>query len=116
MRKPDKIEDVRETGGVRLTYACPFCGKETVIELNLEEAMDLADGLVKKLHIQDIFPNMDVTTREVMVSGICQKCQDEYFGGEEDGTEYDEPEPNDDEYVDEFGNVGEGNAAKADLC
>ncbi len=90
MRKPSKIEDVRETGGVRLTYACPFCGKETVIELNLDETLDLSSGLANHRHVQDIFPNMDATNREVMVSGICPKCQDEYFKEdpeEEEGEE-----------------------------
>jgi hypothetical protein len=107
MRKPSKIEDVRETGGVRLTYACPFCGKETVIELNLDETLALSDGLANHRHIQDIFPKMDATNREVMVSGMCPKCQDKWFN---------EPEEDDEEYVDEFGNVGEANAAAADLC
>lgn len=79
MKKPSKIEDVRETGGARLTYVCPFCGKETVIELTQDECLDLFSGLAARSYVQDIFPNKDATFRELMVSGMCYECQAEFF-------------------------------------
>jgi len=38
---------------------CPFCGKPVSIE-------DFRD---------------DLSRREFKISGLCQKCQDEFFGG-----------------------------------
>lgn len=55
---------------------CPFCGKVTVIEVSEEQAFAFffTDELV-----QNIFPEMEVSSREVLISGICEDCQREIF-------------------------------------
>ena len=55
---------------------CPFCGEKTVIEVAEEQAFAyfFTDALV-----QDIFPKMEASSREVLISGICEDCQEKIF-------------------------------------
>lgn len=61
---------------VEITKVCPFCGKITAIEVTEEQmfAYFFTDELV-----QNIFPEMEASTREVLISGICKDCQKEIF-------------------------------------
>lgn len=83
LRKPDKIEDTPD-GGCNLSYRCPACGTTTVIKLSLDEALDLSSGLANRKPIQDILPGKTPTEREVMMSGLCPKCQDDFFNSDGD--------------------------------
>ncbi len=83
LRKPNNIEDA-PNGGCTLSYKCPSCGTTTVIKLTLDEALDLGAGLANRKPIQDILPGKTPTEREVMVSGLCPKCQDDFFKEEEE--------------------------------
>jgi len=55
---------------------CPFCGKMTSVEVTEEQAYAyfFTDELV-----QNIFPEMEASSREVLISGICEDCQKEIF-------------------------------------
>lgn len=55
---------------------CPFCGEKTVIEVTEEQAFAYfyTDALV-----QNIFPEMEASSRETLISGICEKCQENIF-------------------------------------
>lgn len=84
LRKPDNIENT-PNGGCKLTYRCPACGTLTVVELDGNKSMDLFDGLCHRKPIQDIFPGKDAEAiRETMLSGLCKKCQDDFFNSDED--------------------------------
>ena len=59
-----------------VTVKCPFCGAETVISVPIEGIKKYKDGAL----IQNAFPNMTAEEREVLISGICFKCQKQVFG------------------------------------
>ena len=56
---------------------CPFCGKDSAVEVD-------ADGYFAWMYegklIQDAMPNIDASTREILISGICEECQKKIFG------------------------------------
>jgi len=54
---------------------CPFCGEHSIVEVNEHEYQ-----LWKHGHrIQDVMPDNTSSDREILLSGICKKCQDEMF-------------------------------------
>ena len=56
---------------------CPFCGCITELEIPLEGyfAWKLDGELV-----QNAFPELTPTEREMLISGICPDCQKDIFG------------------------------------
>lgn len=77
---------------VCVVTACPFCGHANEIEVNEADYLDWDDGKMA----QDAFPYLSADEREMLISGICPHCWDEYFGSDE------EPDP---DYVDIHGNT-----------
>lgn len=61
---------------MNVIITCPFCGKESVINMTFEEYMQYDMG---KLTIQEIFPGMEASDREILISGMCKECQKEIF-------------------------------------
>ena len=60
---------------VTVSCICPLCGKVSFLDvdesaLNAYEAGALA---------QEAFPNMDLMTREILISGMCEPCQMTFF-------------------------------------
>lgn len=57
---------------------CPFCGKESIVYLDLFNLMDYDDGIVT---IQTAFPApfYSAEERETIKTGICLDCQKEIF-------------------------------------
>ena len=66
-------------------YICKLCGAQFTIEAD-EERFARLDA---SKHIQDVFPELDIDSREIMISGVCGKCFDEMFADEDD-EEYSE--------------------------
>lgn len=62
---------------------CPKCGAKSVIVVltaSVKAYNECPTGT-----IQDYFPYLDSTKREVLISGLCKECQDTIFGtGEND--------------------------------
>lgn len=56
---------------------CPFCGKETSVSMTYEQFIEYQYG---NKNVQDIFPEKSATEREILISGMCNKCQKETFG------------------------------------
>lgn len=58
-----------------ITCRCPFCG--TISEIACEESAYIAyeNGAL----IQDVFPTMDIHSRETLISGLCLPCQESFF-------------------------------------
>ena len=65
---------------------CPMCGMVTEVTCGLEQynRYQYTSAL-----IQDVFPEMDIHTRETIISGMCLPCQEKFFV-EEDDDEDDE--------------------------
>ena len=62
-------------------YICKFCGEELTVEADEKKFARFDAGE----HIQDVFPELNVNERELMISGICGRCFDEMFDDEDDG-------------------------------
>lgn len=54
---------------------CPFCKTSNAINV----AQDEYNNWINGEHIQDAFPNMQAAQREMLKTGICEKCWDEIF-------------------------------------
>lgn len=67
-------------------YACKFCGKEVTVQAEEEKFLRFDAGA----HVQDVFPDLRVNYRELMISGICGECFDQIFENDEDDSESDD--------------------------
>ncbi len=67
-----------DTSIVEIRRVCPFCGKVNRIIVNAESYRMLQSGAL----IQRVFPMVSATEREILMSGICEDCQDDVFGKE----------------------------------
>ena len=66
---------------IKITKNCPMCGRETKIMVDAEKYNDYRTG---KGLIQNVFPELSPAEREVLKTGICQKCWNEMFDLKED--------------------------------
>lgn len=53
-----------------ITKACPFCGKVQEVEFPVEGVDKYMDGAL----IQDAFPELSASQREILMTGICDDC------------------------------------------
>jgi hypothetical protein len=60
----------------RLTYTCMMCGQPCQIDVDTDRYEVWRRGAG---HVQDIFPEMSASEREVMISGSHGKCFDDAF-------------------------------------
>lgn len=70
---------------------CPFCGKKTEIQIEEAQYFNWLSGAM----VQDAFPTLSATDREVLLTGMCPKCQDSIFGSddeEDDWEDCDDPD------------------------
>lgn len=70
---------------IMITCKCPMCGKITYVPCSYEQYSRYmnTDAL-----IQDVFPDMDIHTRETIISGMCKPCQDKFFISDDDDEDY----------------------------
>ena len=55
---------------------CPVCGASTVLEVPAEELAAYEAGAL----VQDAFPDLSITERETIITGMCRSCQKKFFG------------------------------------
>lgn len=58
----------------KISKACPFCGHVSEIWVDDEVLKRMEDGEL----IQSILPEVPASEREVLISGICINCQEEF--------------------------------------
>lgn len=63
------------------TPACMVCNQSSVI--HLDEA-SLNAWLGRQAYIQDVFPELSIDDRELLISGTHSDCWDTLFGGDEE--------------------------------
>jgi len=66
---------------VRITKTCPWCKKDSLITIDYDKWQRWQDGEL----IQNVFPEMSRSKREILISGTHPKCWDEMWG-ENDGA------------------------------
>ena len=54
---------------------CPICGRESEVMVTIDEYLAYQEGALAK----DVFPNLSAEEREMIISGICIKCQKNIF-------------------------------------
>ena len=73
-----QLQVIRQSGdNVILVRKCPFCGRETRKEMNAREFDDGVFAHQNGARMQDAFPKADASTRELLMTGICDKCWNE---------------------------------------
>ena len=55
---------------------CPICGQEHAVEVNIVNFQKWQEGEL----IQNAMPELSVTEREQLISGLCPSCQFKIFG------------------------------------
>ena len=65
---------------------CPFCGAVTKLKVHPVSLEAYKNGALA----QDAFANMTPAEREVLISGLCMKCQEDIFKEPEDEDEWPE--------------------------
>jgi len=63
------------------TQPCPFCGKVHQLELTNDQYRRIVE---RKEHIQDILLGWPASKRELLISGTCPECWDEYMKCEDE--------------------------------
>jgi predicted RNA-binding Zn-ribbon protein involved in translation (DUF1610 family) len=58
-----------------LVMECPFCGKEHIVEVEMEQWLKYQEGELA----QNAFPNLSPTKREQIISNLCPECQADIF-------------------------------------
>lgn len=65
---------------VEIICQCPFCGTISRVSVYAYQyALYLQGDLA-----QNVFPQLSATDREKIISGLCDKCQNDVFGEGED--------------------------------
>ena len=59
-----------------VVMTCTFCRKFHLVEVDLEQLEAWQNGEL----IQNAMPDLTLTEREQLISGLCPKCQAEVFG------------------------------------
>jgi len=79
---------------IAIEVRCPFCGHISVLGVNEEDYLAWDSGELA----QNCFPYLDPSEREILISGLCFKCQDDVFGfdDEEDDEDYELADIDDD--------------------
>jgi len=84
MAKLDLIDVVNDL--VKVVRTCPQCNKEQGLTVKYSEYQAWKDGAL----IQNAFVSLTAGEREILKTGICEKCWDEMFNFEEDEIYVDE--------------------------
>lgn len=63
-----------------INKTCVICKKEHELKVNEADIISWQNGQ----HIQSVMPYLSASERELLISGVCGKCFDEMFDGEDD--------------------------------
>ena len=65
----------------KIETKCPICGETHIFEVTDEQYNKYIAG---EEFIQNIFPEMSVIGREMLITGICGECWDKIFPRDEE--------------------------------
>lgn len=62
-------------------FICPMCKRTTILKMSERQYLKYQQhSIYRTLSIQELFPELSASVRELMLSGLCSKCQDKVFG------------------------------------
>lgn len=64
----------------QIDIICPVCGDGHSV---LVRPRDFSSWYDFNVSAQDAFPYLSATQREQIISDLCPKCQEDFFGGED---------------------------------
>lgn len=67
---------------MKIRQVCPFCGQPTELELNNDQYMRFTLWREGTGLIQNLLPDLNSSDRELLITGMCYKCQDSVFSEE----------------------------------
>lgn len=70
---------------ITIENRCPFCGKKVEVEVEHSQYVEWLNGAM----VQDAFPTLSATHREMLLTGMCPKCQVMIFGSADDDEDDD---------------------------
>lgn len=70
------LKNLSKSNLVDYNARCPFCGDLNIIKVPEESLQAYNNGVLA----QNAFPNLTAAEREMIITGICPKCWDYYFG------------------------------------
>lgn len=78
---------------IAIEVCCPFCGHVSIVGVNEEDYLAWGSGELA----QNCFPYLDDSEREILISGLYFKCQNDVFGSDDEDDEDYEPADIDDD-------------------
>ena len=81
MTTPCKIVYDLPNNKVICKIECPFCGREYMVKVSRKGWVDYT---VNNKLAQDCFPELSPAERELLISGTCNQCWEDLYGGFED--------------------------------
>lgn len=69
---------------VTVDIICPCCAGQTALRVPLEGYTEWLQGTIL---IQNALPTLTPDERELLISGTCEKCFNDLFNTEDEGTE-----------------------------
>lgn len=60
---------------------CSICREDIELQVYGKDALEYMSP--DRRHVQDIFPYLSASERELLISHICPKCWDDMFGDDE---------------------------------
>lgn len=69
---------------MKVKCVCPLCRKVNYVDVDEDAYNNYINGEL----IQRAFPDMDCSTRELLVSGMCPDCWDTIFCSEEEDDDF----------------------------
>ena len=65
---------------ITVNCRCPMCGKTTLVSCSDTAWEAYEHGALA----QEAFADMDIATRETIISGMCAPCQEAFFTADEE--------------------------------
>lgn len=72
---------------INLTVECRRCASSSLIQCEGWQVVEMSKPRGERMLMQDIFPNLSIEDRELLISGTCNTCWQELFGSDEDEEE-----------------------------
>lgn len=63
-----------------IEVTCPFCSKKSTLDVDHNQYKKFVQGEL----VQRAFPKLKASQRELLITGMCQDCQDKTFGKDEE--------------------------------